>query len=208
MRANPTVRSWRIRPLAVCFVLSLAAGCGADPGPAVSTAYREGDWVVYEYSGTFTPAPVRLTEQVIERVGNRLTLEVEAVRDDERLKWRQVVIDGEGAEGAGRIEALLEWRDGRFEQVPNGDLYRLLGWTLPEGGGRIELGATRSQTLELGGLPRQCIVQTGRQMIGDALTDLELTTCPDFVWSQGPAVARIPGGEIIWQVKVLEAGGR
>jgi hypothetical protein len=59
-----------------------------------ATRYQKGDYIVYEYGGTQCPVIVVLAEEILEKKGNVLTIEVEVFRGKERKHWKRLVLPG------------------------------------------------------------------------------------------------------------------
>ena len=167
--------------------LQIAQDC-RQPKP--NTRYRLGDFVVYRYSGTFSAAPVTLREEIKEKDGNRLTIEVEARRGAETRRWIQVVTDTPENQANNVIDELYEIVDGerrRLANEDNRDLYRLYEWTLVMPDGRPS-GLSRSKVeVSIGGQRFTCERTTGKNTLRGELMRFESHTCPGFVWTHGPA---------------------
>src|SRR5262249_46233937 len=84
--------------LPIVIVGCVVAGCGGPPPPkdapsGPATRFREGDWVTYRYTGTFTKQQVVLREEVKKRDGNKLRIEAHVRRGIEERRWVEVITD-------------------------------------------------------------------------------------------------------------------
>lgn len=211
-----------MRSLAPALLLALAAGgCARAPIPASRTAerpadgsslYRQGDFVVYRYSGLFSEEPVELREEIVARAGDRLEIEVRARRGAEERRWVQVVTDTAENREANRLDALFEVVGGervRLANEGNRDIFRLYEWTL------IDREAPERDRREVA-----CQQRIGGQLLDCSCHEAQLdwhgrtlrsvqSECPGFLWTHGPArIWDEASGEEAWRLEVLEQGRR
>jgi hypothetical protein len=194
----------------------VVAGCASTPreaaseGEAPATRYRVGDHVVYRYGGTTLAAPVVLTERIVAQAGNRLEIEVTAVRGEEARRWVQVVTDTPENQRNDVIDELYEVVDGERRRLPNEgnrDVMRLYEWTLPAMEGALRFERNEEVVVELGGRGHACTRETNQATIAGRPARFIRHTCPDFLWTNGPAMFRDDAsGEVLWQVEVVDPG--
>ncbi|MCS6797121.1 MAG: hypothetical protein NZ898_01095 [Myxococcota bacterium] len=198
------------------FLLAVGMGCAGAPathptaGAHPSTRYRVGDYVVYEYRGAWTTAPVILRERVTAREGNRLRIDVTAERGSEVRRWVQVVVDTPENQRNNVVDALYEARDDGFVRLPNEgnrDLFRLYEWVRFEPDGPATDVQTVSCERSFGGRIHACTCTRGRTRWNGRPVVLDQARCPDFLWTHGPGGFRDPttGEEVFW-IDVLESG--
>ena len=97
--------------LVCCIALSGCAATlqsGTAPVAHPSTHYRVGDFVVYSYTGEALPQPVTLREEIVQREGLRLHIQVEARRGSQVRRWVQVVTDTAENQANNFIDELYE----------------------------------------------------------------------------------------------------
>lgn len=197
-------------------LLTTLAGCAGLAPPQTAprdpsgTSYRPGDYVVYRYTGAFTPRPVTLSEQVIKQQGSRLEIYVLAERGDERLEWVQVVTDTPDNQKNNMLDELYLLEHGqrvRLQNRNNEDALRLFRWTMimPE-------GRPRDRELEpcekyFGGRTFVCFCETGDNTWRGEEIAFEATRCPGFLWTHGPARMWFTDSEqIVYKMEVKEFG--
>lgn len=233
-------RSFHGDAMGLCLVaVALGVGCGGGgtpptpargpsspapsngPAPSTSTVtedgahretdYRVGDRVAYRYSGTYTDAPVLITERIVNVEGNELEIHVAAERGDERREWIQVVTDTEANRTSDTVDALYVIEDGERRELPNqdnADLMRLYEWIVPPCEGEPTSPPTSSErTLQVGDASHECTcVSLGTTCNGEP-AELTSCECAEFLWTQ--ATTRIEpaaGGPTIYQSEVVEHG--
>lgn len=179
---------------------------GADAG----TRYRVGDFVEYRYSGAFTRLPVSLTEEIAARDGDRLEILVSVRRGEETRSWVQVVTDTPENRRAEKVDVLLEIVDGERRPLDPGrrELYRLYEWTIAQVKGAAA-GVKRSRAVETFlGVRHDCEVESGVFQSREGKAPFRFLTCPDFLWTNGPARITSPEGHVLWQREVVASGKR
>jgi hypothetical protein len=198
-------------------LVAAVAGCAASPreptrsAVAAATRYRVGDRVVYRYGGATLHAPVMLTERIVAQTGNRLEIEVTAVRGEETRQWVQLVTDTPENQRNDVIDELYEVVDGqrrRLSNEGNRDVMRMYEWTLPAMEGALRFERNDAVTIDFGGQRHTCTRETNRATIAGRPARFIRHTCPSFLWTNGPALFRDDeNGEVLWQVEVVEARG-
>lgn len=198
--------------------LLLLASCsggaprGAPPPAAGGTRYEVGDFIVYRYTGAFTPAEVTLREEVTARRGDRLRIEVTATRGGEIRRWIQVVTDTPANQRDNVIDALYEVRDGapvRLVNAGNQDAFRLYAWTFLEPEGRATDKRAAPCEKEIAGARFSCTCTAGRNRWRGRLVRFDESECPGFLWTHGPgAYVDESTGEDVLRTTVLESGRR
>lgn len=205
-------------PRALLFLLPLNGCLSTRPPSEVASVgpergLRIGDHALYRYQGSWSPDPVLHRQEVLERAGELVTLQVELSKGQERLAWIERFTDSPENRAHKKIDALWELREG--ERVPlanerDRDVYKLYLWTLPPlRGPPFELSTT-PETLEIQGRSYRCSVEIGRYTPPDVpqTWSLSFATCPDLPWQHGPASLRSSEGEVIWSRELLEIGAR
>lgn len=205
-----------ISGLTISVTLLTLAGCAAPasiptaPRDPSGTRYRAGDYVVYRYTGAFTPLPVTLSEQVIKQQGNRLEIYVLAERGEERLEWVQVVTDTPENQRNNVLDQLYLLEHGKrvlLENKDNKDAMRLYRWTLIMPEGRARDRDRDPCEKYFGGRTFACICDTGENTWRGEEIGFEGTTCPGFLWTHGPArMWSTDSEETVYKMEVKEFG--
>jgi hypothetical protein len=182
------------------------------PSVAVrSTRYRTGDYVVYRYSGSFTPSPVTLREEVLEQQDNRLTIEVRVERGTEKRRWLQVLTDTPENEKNNVVDELYLLSEGnerrRLPNVNNADLYRLYEWTVFNPNGKAQDVRISTSHASFGGVTFECDRTEGRNTWQERPLRFETNDCKQFLWTHGPGRFwdEMSGQDII-RIEILEFG--
>ena len=197
------------------------ATAGAEQTDSATTAaqsrYVLGDYVEYEYAGSYSVRPTLLRERVTLVDGLQLEIEVTAKRGTEHRSWIQVVTDTEANRTRNIVAELYEVIDGqrvRLENRSNADLMRLYSWTLPDcgppresGGEHEELDRHRERDIPLGAEAQSCRCARQRVRCDDRPATMETCECPDFLWGHGFGEVVIDGESTpYWRVRVRDAG--
>lgn len=177
---------------------------------ASTTRYRPGDFIVYRYSGAFSPAPVTLREEVRAQDGNRLRIDVTATRGAEERRWIQVLTDTPENQRNNVIDALYEIIDGkpiRLENHDNRDAFRLYEWILIMPEGRATDVAQAPCERVIGGTRSACTCTTGKNSWHGRAVHFEVAECPDFLWTHADGRFWDPAsGEDVHRTEIIEAG--
>ncbi len=218
--------------LQLAFVLGLC-GCGGASSPGASekpveakrereaeqadqptrtSRYKTGDYVIYQYSGSYTKQPVVL-EEVIDRVkGNRLWIHVTATRATDKREWVQVVTDTPENRAKNMVDELYEVRDGKNIKLDNKahrDLIRLYEWTLPSCQGSPEQLTHEDRSVSIMGKPLECSCIKANQQCNEEPVEMTACDCPDFLWTHASAqLKRAKDGDVLWNVEVVKHGNR
>ena len=200
--------------------LLLGVSCGSASPPAAqvvshsdaSTRFRVGDYVVYRYTGLFTPEPVELRERITAREGKRLTIDVVATRGSEQRHWEQVVTDTPENERDNVVDELFEYVGGKRQKLANAgnaDLMRLYSWTVLQPDGKARDVRTEKAILTMGRDNFTCDRTFGKNEWHGRKVQFESFVCPEFLWSHARARFWDDGtGEEILLVDVAESGNR
>ena len=166
--------------------------------------------MVYRYTGAFTPRPVTLSEQVIKQRGNALEIYVLAERGEERREWIQVVTDTPENQGSNKVDELYELFQGRrvrLENKDNTDALRLFRWTMIFPEGRARDRQREPCEKYFGGRTFICHCETGENTWRGKEIAFEGSTCPAFLWTNGPARMWLSdSGETVYKMEVKEFG--
>lgn len=143
---------------------------------------------MYRYDGSFSQDPVILREEVIQREGLRLTIDVRATRGSDELHWIQVVTDTPENRDNNVIDELYEVMDGARMRLPNegnADLLRLYAWTLPACGPPAAPLPSETRALTIGTTPMNCTCERQRMQCDGVSSEMTSCDCPDLLWTHG-----------------------
>lgn len=182
----------------------------AAPAAAPSTRYRVGDFVVYRYSGAFSPVPVVLRELVRAQEGHRLRIDVTATRGAEELRWIQVLTDTPENQRNNVIDALYQVNDGtpvKLDNHDNRDAFRLYQWTLIMPEGRAVDVKQHACERSIGDVSYACTCTTGKNSWHGRALEFEEVECPDFLWTHaGGRFGDAASGEDVHRTEIIEVG--
>jgi hypothetical protein len=194
-------------PVLAFAALASCAHSSPTGAAAKGTAYRVGDRVEYRYAGSSLSGEVVLTERITKVEGNRLTIEVVARRDGEEHRWLQVVTDTPESQRDSVIDELYEVRGGLQVRLPNhdnADIFRLYAWTLPPQFDGKPTGASRASTSwRLDEVDYVCTAESGSVASAGRPLSFRFVTCPDFLWTNGPAEITDESGAIVWSREIV-----
>lgn len=179
----------------------------------IETRFRVGDYVLYEYSGSWLPASVRLTEEVTRQDGNRLTIEVRARRGDDERRWIQVVIDTPEHREGNMVEELYEIVDGDIrylENKGNADVRRLYEWVLPPRGKQLSETRKSERRISLpdgSELAAEC--SQYQVEIGGRIVAVEYCRSQEFLWNHiSLRYWDAATDAVLFEAKVLRVGNK
>ena len=204
---------------ALTSVLTVSGCIARERGPEASehmairkeAVLETGDFIVYRYEGTQLPIPVILKERVTARTGRRLTIEVEARRAKDSLRWIQVVTDTPENRANNVVDELYEVVDGhrvRLANEGNRDLLRLYAWVQPPHAEPWTPSLTLQRAVSLPHgvtVQAECLRHFAR--IGDRFAAAEHCRSPDFAWWHIKlSYTDITNGEVLFAVRVTDMG--
>ncbi len=184
-------------PRAFATAAALAIACGPTArNPQASnqasaqngTRYRVGDRVEYKMSGEFSQTPVSLVETVVAREGDRLRIDVEVTRGEEKRSFAQILTDTPENQENNVVDALYELTpDGAKQLDPRADLMRVYEWTLIKPDGRASEVKTTKCEKTFTDRSFECACTSGKNTWKGRPVRFENSFCADFLWTHGPA---------------------
>jgi hypothetical protein len=178
-----------------------------------ATRYQKGDYIVYEYGGTQCPVIVVLAEEILEKKGNVLTIEVEVFRGKERKHWIQVVTDTPENQKNGIVDELYEIIEGekiRLENDDNNAVRELYRWVIPPEGERLSKAVLVQKRLVLPGryyVTAQCARHM--EQINGRPVRVERCLSGEFLWTNiSVSMVDTQNQEIIYYMKVMKWGNK
>lgn len=186
-----------------------AAPSPDDEAAAEPTRYRIGNRVTYRYTGAhLTAGPVSLEERIVSRGDNNvLHIQVTARRGPDTKQWLQVVTDTPANQRNNIVDALFLIEDGQRRPLDARDpqtLFDLYAWTLPPTFTPRGEGTRRDINARMGAQWWRCTAHDVPGDVDGGRATMTTTTCPDFVWTHGPAVLAAEDGTVLWSVTVVE----
>lgn len=197
----------------VLALLSAAAACAHGSGSTAEdagTRYRVGDWVVYEYTGSWFDEPVRLTERIIAQEGRRLEIEVVASRGMEQRAWVQVVTDTEANRKADKVDELYRLVDGAREAIDASDpqiLLDLYEWILPPDATMPAGIKPFPDSLVIAGRRLRATCSRGHGAVEAVPVRMTVCVSRDFLWTNlGVDIRTWPEGDVVYKSEVKDFG--
>ena len=168
---------------------STLGGLGGEP--EATGSLRVGDFVVYRYSGLFSPDPVTLRMEVLSREGDAIEIEYLMGRGEERRQWIEILDVGLEREFP-TLKALFEVVDGQRVSRPTSDQNQMLEWSRPQlDGFPREMRPAATVTLRIAGKPHECEVSRGTGQVDGQAISISTFQCPLFPWWN-------PGSEMVF----------
>jgi hypothetical protein len=165
---------------------------------------------VYSYTGEGLPQPVTLREEIVQRDGLRLHIQVEARRGSQVRRWVQVVTDTPQNQANNVIDELYELIGAerrRLANKDNRDVYRLYEWTFPpslEGRGEP---TSFNHTVSIEDRPMAADCQRIPVAVGGTPAVMENCTSRAFLWTNiFGRLYRESDNATLWQVSVETYG--
>lgn len=173
--------------------------------------YRVGDYILYEYSGSFSEKKVFLQECIVNVSDLYLIIEVSLRRGADHKLWRQVVIDTPENRDRNHIEALLINEGRGFEPVENeikARLCELYSWTCVENFCAPSSSDMASfRRVNISGKYYDCQVSTGNYVLKSDPVKYEFVDCPSFLWTHISGwIKDAYTDEVIWRIEIVEHG--
>lgn len=174
-----------------------------------ASRYKIGDLVEYRYSGPFQKDLIFLTEEIIEKNGNQLTILVHLKNSVEERKWKQFVTDTIKNQKNNKIDRLVEilasGKEVELLNRNNSDLFRLYRGTYLSPDGPAENVVIDDVELNVCGQKIIAKRTRGKQRVKGKVYSFENFESEDFVWkhigSQYTA-----DGDIFYKVEVTHCG--
>lgn len=167
-------------------LILFSCGTALQKERAPESRYRVGDFVIYRYSGSYLTIPVILTEKVIDKSENQLTIEVHWKSGDQKRTWKQVVTDTPENQKSNRVDRLLELRDGKeisLENRDNADLYRLFQGTYVVLDEPIRDAMTQASEMIVCGNQVRVVTRSGTQVVSGKKYHVDEYESSDFLWN-------------------------
>lgn len=163
---------------------------------------KAGDYVVYEFSGSFQSSPLKLTERVVAHEGSELVVDVTLDDGAERQTMRIRMGDAPGSEvtsarrleGATELPATVE----DFEAL-------LLRTTLAADQNEALLGS-EDTTIKVGGFSIPCTETSFRVRVGKHEATLRTLQSDGFAWGDVGGEIVTTDGSVLYRAKLVEMG--
>jgi hypothetical protein len=181
------------------------------PSAELEQGLRAGDYVVYRFSGSFrkstagtSPAPLTLTQRVLGREGNVLTLEIVL---EEGTKKQTLHIRKDSTPGAVREVFDVVRVEAGHERPDTVDAYEAMmaKTVLAADENEAELG-TESTNVLLGGRALTCTKTSYRVRVGKHQATMSTVQSDTFPWGDVAGDITTLDGQVLYRVEVIEAG--
>ncbi len=182
-----------------------AAGSETQPVAATAAAARTpGDFVVYRFTGSFRKAPLTLTERVVARAGQVLTIDFTAVEGTDRQELR-VRID-EASPTHNEVLSVARLARG-VEKPATVEAYEaLMARTALAADSNDALVGTDEVNVDVGGTSVPARRTTFRVRVGKRQATLRTLESGSFVWGDVGGEITADGGKLLYRAEVIEAG--
>lgn len=168
---------------------------------------QAGDYVVYRFSGSFrkpTPAPLTLTQRVLGRDGNVLSLEIVL---DEGTKKETLHIQKDSTPGAAREVFDVVRVEAGHERPDTIEAYEAMmaKTALAADENEAQLGTEKTNVL-LGGKALTCTKTSYRVRVGKHQATMSTVQSDTFPWGDVAGDITTLEGQVLYRVEVIEAG--
>lgn len=171
---------------------------------ASTSARLPGDFVVYRFSGSFRKAPATLTERVIAREGDDLTLDVTV--DDGASKRTLRVRMSDAPATRGEIAKVWKVEGGATKPATLDDYDALLAsTTLAADANEATLG-TESVKVDVAHQPVAATKTSFRVRVGSHEATLSTLESPTFAWGDLGGEIHDGAGKVLYRAEVVDAG--
>lgn len=170
---------------------------------------QAGDYVIYRFSGSFrkptpTHAPLTLTQRVLERDGNVLSLEIVL---EEGTKKQTLRIHKDSTPGAAREVFDVVRVEAGHERPDTVDAYEAMmaKTVLAADENEAQLGTEKTNVL-LGGKALACTKTSYRVRVGKHVATMSTVQSDTFPWGDVAGDITTLEGQVLYRVEVIEAG--
>jgi hypothetical protein len=172
----------------------------ADAAPAAG-ARMPGDFVVYRFSGSFRKTPLTLTQRVIARKGQELTIDFLAVEGSDREELR-VTLD----ETSHEVKS-VKLLDHGVEKATDLDAYgSLMARTALAADQNEALLGTEEVSVDVGGASVSAKKTTYRVRVGKRQATMHTLESTSFAWGDVGGEITTDKGKVLYRAEVVEAG--
>jgi hypothetical protein len=178
-----------------------AAPIAATAAPGDARA--PGDFVVYRFSGSFRKDPITLTQRVVARQGQVLTVDVTAASGEQKRELR-VTLDV--APGKGEVLSVARLAGGVASPASPEAYDDLLAETTLAADQNEGLLGAEDVVLDVGGAPLPCHQESYRVRVGKRAATLRTLSSDGFAWGDVGGEITADSGKVLYRAEVLEAG--
>jgi hypothetical protein len=179
----------------------------APATPALEQKLQAGDYVVYRFSGSFrktSPAPLTLTERVLEREGGVVALEV--VLDDGGKK-QTLHIHMDATPGAAREVFDVTRVEAGNERPSSVAAYEaMMARTVVAADQNEEQLETETTNVVLGGKTLACTKTRYRVRVGKHEATMSTVASDAFPWGDVAGDITTLDGQVVYRVEVVDVG--
>ena len=199
--------------LAIVFGL-LLQGTGmahSDTESPDSSRLDVGDWVVYRYHGTLVPEPITLSEWVVARSGQQITIRVRWHQSGREREWEMLLTDTPQNRAKNRTDRLFAIEANGLRELPNNDaeLLRLFEGTYAIPETPLQRISTDCVHVTLCGVEHQCNITTSLTRVAGREAYWRDRQCPRFPWQDaGVEITSLRDGTVLLASHVAACGRR
>jgi hypothetical protein len=162
-----------------------------------------GDFIVYRFSGSFRKTPLTLSERVIDKKGNVLTIDLAADDDGKKTELRLFVDEAGGKNEVLRVSRLV----GGVEKAATIEAYeQLMATTVLAADENEALLGKEQIVLDLGGAPLPCQKTSYRVRVGKKHATLHTLESDGFAWGDVGGEITTTAGKTLYRAEIIELG--
>jgi len=180
--------------------LAKAAEEAVDETPTNPKPREVGDYVVYRFSGSFKKAPVTLTERVVAREKEAVTIDF--ILEDGQKKQELRVRTSE----AGDVLSVSRIEKGKLVPSTVDEYEDLMSKTMLTADDNEGLVGTEDITVELGGDALPAKSTTFRVKIGEKSATLRTVVSEKFPWGDVVGEIAAEDGQVLYRAEVVSVG--
>lgn len=171
---------------------------------ATTPARAPGDFIVYKFSGSFRKAPTTLTERVIAREGDVVTIDM--TLDDASGKRTLRVKMSDAPATRGDVASVARLEDG--QEIATGLVAydTFLAATMLAADANDETLASEDVTVDVGGAALAGKRTTYRVRIGTQAAMMSTVESSSFAWGDLGGEIKAKNGKVLYRAEIVEVG--
>jgi len=178
----------------------------ADPDHAapLSALARPGDFIVFRFSGSYRKAPITMTERVVARGDDKLTVDVDITGDQHHEQLRLRLDDS--ATQHGKLISVARRNAGALEPfgvARYGKLMEDITLSADSNEGLIEYAEV---TVDAGGHQLPCTRSSYKVHIGNRAAILQTLSSDAFPWGHAGGEIRGLDGSLLYRAELVDMG--
>jgi hypothetical protein len=182
----------------------LSAPAAKAAAAATTAARAPGDFIVYKFSGSYRKAPATLTERVIAREGDVVTIDMTLEDASGKRSLRVKMSDAPGTRGDVASVARLE----NGQEIATGLVAydTFLAATMLAADSNEETLASEDVTVDVGGAALAGKRTTYRVRVGKEAAMMSTVESTTFAWGDLGGEIKAKNGKVLYRAEILEVG--